>query len=482
MTDLQISPTPIPGLLVVRLPVHGDNRGWFKENWQRAKMTALGLPDFGPVQNNMSFNAARGTTRGLHAEPWDKLVSSAQGRYFGAWVDLRGGDGFGQVFTTEVDESVAVFVPRGVANGYQTLDDNVTYSYLVNDHWSEAAIPEYAYVNLADPTLAIPWPIPLAEAELSDKDKAHPLLAEARRVAGPKTLILGGNGQLGRALAQLYPEAVRTDIDTLDLTDPAQVAAWPWSDFGTVINAAAWTDVDGAETPTGRIGAWKANATAPATLARLAHEHRFTLVHVSSDYVFDGGESLRVSAGDASGAGQASANEGNVGGPRRPWRETDDLAPLSVYGQAKAAGDVAVSLVPRHYLLRSSWIVGDGKNFLRTMTDLARRGVSPSVVADQVGRLTHTTNLAAAIQHLLDVGAPYGTYNCTDGGEPVSWAEIAQACFRAAGRDPADVTPVTTEEYYAGKSPIAPRPRWSVLDLAKLEATGYHVPVYPLGE
>ena len=94
MADLSVETTPIAGMLVVRLQVHGDNRGWFKENWQREKMVALGLPDFGPVQNNMSYNAEIGTTRGIHAEPWDKFVSSAQGRYFGAWVDLREGDGF----------------------------------------------------------------------------------------------------------------------------------------------------------------------------------------------------------------------------------------------------------------------------------------------------------------------------------------------------------------------------------------------------
>jgi dTDP-4-dehydrorhamnose 3,5-epimerase len=454
--ELTLEQTAIPGLLVLRLPVHGDARGWFKENWQRAKMTALGLPDFGPVQNNMSFNSARGVTRGVHAEPWDKLVSSAHGRYFGAWVDLRPGAGFGRVFTTVVDESVAVFIPRGVGNAYQTLDDAVTYSYLVNDHWSAAATDGYAYVNLADPDLAIPWPVSLAEAVISDKDRAHPALAAVRPVEPKPVLILGGHGQLGRALGEVYPAATRVDIDTLDLADPAQVAAWHWGDYGTVINAAAWTDVDGAETPEGRRGAWQANAVVPATLARLALAHRFTLVHVSSDYVFDG----------------AAA---------RPWREDDPLAPLSVYGQSKAAGDLAVAAVPRHYLVRTSWVVGDGRNFLQTMADLADRGVAPRVVADQVGRLTHTANLAAAIQHLLETGAPYGTYHCTDGGAPVSWAEIAQAVFQARGRPAADVTPVTTAEYFAGRELTAPRPRWSVLDCSKLEATGYRLPVYPLG-
>ena len=95
LKPLGVETTPIPGFLRIDLTVHGDNRGWFKENWQREKMVALGLPDFGPVQNNISFNDEVGVTRGIHAEPWDKFVSVATGRVFGAWVDLLEGPSFG---------------------------------------------------------------------------------------------------------------------------------------------------------------------------------------------------------------------------------------------------------------------------------------------------------------------------------------------------------------------------------------------------
>ena len=152
---LEVASTPIPGLLIVDLPVYGDTRGWFKENWQREKMIALGLPDFGPVQNNVSFNDAVGTTRGIHAEPWDKWVSVAAGAIFGAWVDLREGPTFGAVFTAELDPSKAIYVPRGVGNSYQTLEPDTAYAYLVNDHWSPNAT--YTFVNLADETVAIDW-------------------------------------------------------------------------------------------------------------------------------------------------------------------------------------------------------------------------------------------------------------------------------------------------------------------------------------
>lgn len=178
---LRTTETSIPGLLLIDIPVYGDNRGWFKENWQREKMRSVGIPDFGPVQNNISFNNAIGTTRGIHAEPWEKLISVACGRVFGAWVDLRPGAAYGRVFTAELDPSTAIFVPRGVGNSYQTLEPNTAYTYLVNEHWSAEARDEYVFVNLADEDLNIAWPIGLGEAELSDSDRNHPRLAELRR-------------------------------------------------------------------------------------------------------------------------------------------------------------------------------------------------------------------------------------------------------------------------------------------------------------
>ena len=174
--ELKVTKTPIPGLFVINLVVHGDNRGWFKENYQKAKMEALGLPTFEVVQNNFSFNEDAGVTRGLHAEPWEKFITVANGKVFGAWVDLRKGDTFGTVFTAEITPDKAFFVPRGVANGYQTLEPNVTYTYLVNDHWSPDA--KYTFVNQFDPALGIQWPISQDKAITSEKDDNHPLLKD----------------------------------------------------------------------------------------------------------------------------------------------------------------------------------------------------------------------------------------------------------------------------------------------------------------
>jgi dTDP-4-dehydrorhamnose 3,5-epimerase len=444
--------TPIPGVVLYDLPVHGDNRGWFKENWQREKMLALGLPDFGPVQNNISFNETAGTTRGIHAEPWDKYISVATGRIFGAWVDLREGPSFGAVFTAELDPSKAIFIPRGVGNAFQTLEDGTAYTYLVNDHWSADAQSQYTFLNLADETVAIPWPTPLEQAELSDKDRAHPRLADVVPMSPRKILVLGADGQLGRALRAAYDGDPRVEFAgrrEFDLSDSASYSARNWKNYSAIINAAAYTAVDKAETPEGRRSAWSINVSAVAQLARVAVEHRLTLVHVSSDYVFDGSAEVHT--------------------------EDEPFSPLGVYGQTKAAGDAVVSVVPRHYIVRTSWVIGEGSNFVRTMSSLAERGIKPSVVNDQFGRLSFTEDIAAGIRHLLETEAPFGVYNLTNDGDPESWADVASSVYSLTGHNGDDVTGVRSEEYFKGKD-AAPRPAHSVLDLSKLRATGFAAP------
>jgi len=430
---VEITESPVPGLFVLRMPVHGDNRGWFIENWQREKMVAAGLPDFGPVQHNVSYNHTAGATRGIHAEPWDKLVSVVTGRVFAAWVDLRAGDSFGTTFSTEIAPGTAVFVPRGVANSYQTLEDGTAYSYLVNAHWSADA--KYTNLNLEDETAAIAWPLPMRE--VSDKDKNHPRLADVTPVTPRRSVILGADGQLGRALREVLPDAIALTRADLDLTDPAAYDSVAWQDVDTIYNAAAYTAVDQAETPEGRRAAWAVNVTAVATMARIATRHGLTLVNVSSDYVFDG-----------------TAESHTVDEP---------LSPLGVYGQTKAAGEVVTSTVPRHYVVRTSWVIGDGGNFVSTMRRLARDGVSPTVVDDQHGRLTTATELAAGLVELVRSGAPYGVHHLTGGGPVKTWADIAREVFAEEGRDPSDVVGVSTETYGQGKD-LAPRPQHSALD------------------
>lgn len=448
MAELTLERTEVPGLLRLHLPVHGDSRGWFKEAWQRQKMMAIGLPDFAPVQSNQSYNADRGTTRGLHAEPWDKLITVGAGRIFGAWVDLRPGPSFGRTAVFEVGPDTAVFVPRGVANGYQSLEPNTVYTYLVNDHWSPGAKESYAYLNLADEQVAVPWPIPLSEAIISDADRSHPRLHEVNRIPAKKTLILGADGQLGRALQEVLPDAVPLAKQQLDLRDTESLANYDWNTVDTIINAAAYTSVDAAETLEGRADCWHTNVNATATLVEIASRRRIRFVQPSTEYVFDGRQPVHT--------------------------ETERVTPLGVYGQSKAAGDALIATMGAgYYIVRTSWLFGDGKNFVRTMANLATSGAAPRVVDDQEGRLTFAPDLAAAIVHLLQTSAPAGIYNVTNAGPTQSWADVAADVFELCGRDRADVTRISTSEYVADKAGVAPRPRHSTLDLAKLEATGF---------
>jgi dTDP-4-dehydrorhamnose 3,5-epimerase len=238
--------------------------------------------------------------------------------------------------------------------------------------------------------------------------------------------------------------------DVLDLRPPSAIRDFDWSGVGTIVNAAAYTAVDRAEAD-GRADAWAVNATAVAALADVATRRRMTLVHVSTDYVFDG--------------------------QRHPHAEDEPIAPLGVYGASKAAGELAVQRVPRHYLVRTSWVVGDGPNFVATMRRLAEQGVDPAVVADQTGRLTFADELARGIRHLLSSGAPHGTYHLSNGGPVVSWHEVARQVFAALGHDPDRVRATTAEAYAAERAaagqPIAARPAHSEFDLAKLRATGF---------
>lgn len=289
-------------------------------------------------------------------------------------------------------------------------------------------------------------------------------------MAPRRTLVTGANGQLGRAVKALAEERAVADFfdfgdrGEFDFSDPADYAKIDWTLYGAVINCGAYTAVDAAETPEGRASAWAANAQGPALLAKACAEHGITLVHISSDYVFDG--------------------------TREEHSEDEPFSPLGVYGQTKAAGDVAVANCPKHYIVRSSWVIGDGKNFVRTMAALSDRCADPddgldqvTVVDDQFGRLTFTRDMAEGIFWLLgyregdkEPSAPceYGAYNLTGSGRVASWADIASKVFELRNGNADAVRPVSTAEYYASASgPISPRPEHSALDLMKLEDAGF---------
>jgi dTDP-4-dehydrorhamnose 3,5-epimerase len=264
-----------------------------------------------------------------------------------------------------------------------------------------------------------------------------------------RMLIVGAHGQLGKALQARYPKAIAVDRDKFDITDWQFVSSYDWKNIDIILNAAAYTNVDGAESPEGRKAAWQINATGAGYLAKIAATRDITLAHISTEYVFDGTQTEH--------------------------KEDEPFTPLGVYAQSKAAGDIAVAVAPKHFILRTSWLVGDGPNFVRTMIGLAEKNVSPTVVNDQIGRLTFTGTLVDAISRLLSGDFPYGVYNVSNGGEPASWADITRAIFKELGRSDLTVTDTSTSEYFANKDDVAPRPLHSSFNLDKIKATGFEM-------
>ena len=262
-----------------------------------------------------------------------------------------------------------------------------------------------------------------------------------------KLLITGCNGQLGRALNEEYKEEynskkvdiINTDVDDLDISSIDAVMAFVReAKPDVVINCGALTAVDLCETKPDE--AFLANAIGPRNLSVAAEEIGAKIVQLSTDYVF---------SGDAS----------------RPYIETDQPGPKSVYGATKLAGERFVEqFAKRHFIIRTAWLYGEGKNFVETMLRLAQKNDMVRVVSDQVGTPTSAAWLAKMI-HALEPTDNYGLFHGTCEGS-CSWADFAVEIFRQANQ-PVHVEYITTEEFGAA----APRPAYSILDNRMLRLT-----------
>jgi dTDP-4-dehydrorhamnose reductase len=273
-----------------------------------------------------------------------------------------------------------------------------------------------------------------------------------------RILVVGAHGQLGAELAALLTAApptrgwqglARAECDVSNLhrvraviADQARAAA---GDALVVINASAYTNVDGAETD--EPGAYAVNASGPAHLAMACAEVGAQLVHLSTDYVF---------AGDRADG--------------RPYTAADPTAPRSAYGRTKLAGEQAVRevLPGGSWVVRTAWVYGaTGGNFVKTMARLSKERETLDVVNDQVGCPTWAADLATGLLDLVAVNPPAGTYHAAGGGQ-ASWYELAQAVFEEIRADPARVRPTSSAAFVRP----APRPAWSVLSSAEWVQAG----------
>ena len=262
-----------------------------------------------------------------------------------------------------------------------------------------------------------------------------------------KIIVTGCNGQLGRAINQMYKqrtdiELVNTDVQELDITSIDKTmelvrSVKPYA----IINCAAHTGVDACETEVD--SAYRINAIGPRNLSIAARETGAKLVHISTDYVF---------AGDAD----------------KPYTEFDTPDPQGMYGKTKLAGERFVEQFAKNYfIIRTAWLYGDGKNFVKTMLRLAETKDEVAVVKDQVGNPTSASELVKIIDALIWT-ENYGLFHGTCEGI-CSWADFAEEIFRLAGRN-TRVRRITTEEFGAP----AKRPAYSVLDNYMLRLTcGY---------
>ncbi len=265
-----------------------------------------------------------------------------------------------------------------------------------------------------------------------------------------KFLVTGANGQLGRAICELYSgnpevEIVKTDVAELDITDVSAVTAMieevkPYA----IINCAAHTNVNACETDADN--AYKINAIGPRNLSIAAAKTGAKMVHVSTDYVFEG--------------------NGTV-----PYTEFDDTNPLAMYGKTKLEGEKFVQqFTDKFFIIRTAWLYGDGKNFVKTMLKLSETNDEVKVVGDQIGSPTSTKVLADIINELVFT-ENYGIFHGTCEGF-CSWADFTEEIFRLAGKD-TKVKHITTEEF---PTP-AKRPAYSVLENYMLKlTTGYMAP------
>jgi dTDP-4-dehydrorhamnose reductase len=257
-----------------------------------------------------------------------------------------------------------------------------------------------------------------------------------------RIVVTGAHGQLGRQLCRLLgPRAIPVDIDTLDLTDAAQVGGWlDQVRPQLLINTAAYTAVDAAEHDAARC--WAVNRDAVSTLVEITQRLDCPLLQLSTDYVFAGSDRT---------------------GP--PFRESDPVVPLGVYARSKAAAEAVVSAHPQHLIVRTCGLYGPhaetgSGNFVNTMLRLGRQRPSIRVVNDQVCCPTYVVELAEALVYLVGAGQR-GLFHVVN-REALSWYELARETFRLAGLN-CEVIPITTAEYGAP----APRPRYSALDVSK---------------
>lgn len=422
---MNIIKTEIDDVLILEPRVFGDHRGWFTETYSKTKFQELGI-NIEFVQDNHSMSAQKGTLRGLHFQTspkaQTKLVRCTKGRILDVAVDLRKGSStYKRWVAVELSESnkKQLLVPKGFAHGFLTLTDDVEVQYKVDEFYAPKCDRS---IRFDDPEIGVDWgnedPI------LSEKDLKAPLLKDSDVDFSLKFMVTGVNGQLGHdvmmQLKEMDFDVIAPIRDEFDLADKSQVKNYIIKEKpDVIIHCAAYTAVDKAEDE--KDLCYLVNVEGTRAVAEAANEINAKVVYVSTDYVFDG-----------------------LG--KEPHLEDKETNPVNYYGYTKEQGEKIIrGLIDKHFIVRTSWVYGvNGKNFVKTMLNLAKSRSEINVVSDQIGAPTYTKDLAEFIVNLVQT-KKYGTYHGVNESY-CSWHEFAESIFEKSGIKMI-VNPISTDDY-----------------------------------
>ena len=442
----------------------GDDRGYFSPYFIDKNLEKLGFKKV--VQANRS-KSAKGVVRGLHFQQdpkcQAKIVEVIKGSAIDVVVDIRvDSPTYGKFTAVKLtdENNRQLFVPRGFAHGFISLEDDTIFQYLIDNDYAPKM---EGGILWNDPDLGINWDEMFKENGiekplLSDKDQVHPQLKDNKVIfkrEPKKYLITGYKGQLGYDIKrELLKQGISEenilaiDKEEMDITNRDEVMKVV-GDFkpDVIFHCAAWTAVDKAEDMKDVCQA--VNVTGTKNLVDASIENDAKIVYLSTDYVFDGKKPLDDM-----------------------YDVDDEKNPMSVYGLTKYLGEEEVKRNPQHFITRISWVFGiNGNNFIKTMLKLSENHKELNVVNDQIGSPTYTVDLAHLLVTMAET-SKYGTYHANNEGF-TSWADFAKYIFEINGKD-VKVNPVSTEKYLEiSGTKQAYRPRNSKLSKESLDEAGF---------
>lgn len=440
--------TGFHGLFLIETSCFQDERGYFSELFQREQFKMMGIEDTF-VQENISCSK-RGVLRGLHYQEnptQGKLIRVVKGFIYDVVVDLReDSSSYGKWFgiTLCEDDFKWLWIPKGFAHGFLSLEENTTIQYFCTEYYTSESERGILW---SDSRLGIDWKLKefgFLEKELilSEKDKRQSSFLETKRKKETeKILILGANGKLGQEFQRFFQrktvEYIATDYKNLDITREEDSKYFMHNNnVSIVVNCAAYNDVDRAEE--NRDSCRRINAEAIGIWKQLCQEKNIPFLSFSTDFVFDGEKET-------------------------PYVETDQVKALSAYGISKYVGENIALDYQKSLLIRTSSLFGrGGDNFCKRVIDWSKEKSELYIVEDQISSPTYTKHLVECTWELLKKEC-YGLYHISSSGEASKYeqAEYILSCIAWKGK----LHRAKTEDFFL----LARRPKYSKLDSTKME-------------